>query len=594
MSPSRILDDVSGLLRAASRAIEDTFVGLGNRLEKAIEILDRLSQTFESLQRDLSSEDLAVATRSMGQVAKRIAALAAHSDGVPEALQDITAKTIAVGQRLNEMHKAVKAVDVLAVNAKIAAAHISSAGEEFASFADEIAAALKVAGANLSDFGAELGQVIGTLREASQSQASLRQRQAEAAATVPRALQLSVTTIGDRNAEAGKAATIIQEKTGEVARQVGIAVTALQIGDSTRQRIEHVEYAVGLFQMVLSGGGGARQPSQGAFTPPTHLEAAEREAVAAIGAELQVEQLADTAAELDSQLQRILTVLTALTGDAHEMAALAQRAYGASGIDGGTFLDDLSDKVGRANELLQALTTAQHEADSVIQSVMVAAGSLTGHMNSIQSLESDIRLMGLNTTLKCSRLGNEGRSLTVIAQELRSCSNITASEAEAIMELLDSVTLAGTQLSARETTGQSEETQAILDIMHNSIDRLNSVGGSLTGALATLSNDSEMVVTLLDETLATVTAHQTISDTLRRCATALAAIARPMADEDANLSDVLADLQAALFKSYTMVQERKIHARVCGADGPDGDTGLSTASPGPAATSDADLEDMLF
>lgn len=594
MSSSRILDDVSGLLRAASRAIEDTFVGLGNRLETAIEILDRLSQTFESLQRDLSSEDLAVATRSMGQVAKRIAALAAHSDGVPEALQDITAKTIAVGQRLSEMHKAVKAVDVLAVNAKIAAAHISSAGEEFVSFADEIAAALKVAEANLSDFGVELGQVIGTLREASQSQASLRQRQAEAAMTVPRALQLSVTTIGDRNAEAGKAATIIQEKTGEVARQIGIAVTALQIGDSTRQRIEHVEYAVDLFQAVLRGGGDAtRQPSQGAFTPPAHLEAAEREAVAAIGAELQVEQLADTAAELDSQLQRILAVLTALTGDAHEMAALAQRAYGASGLDGGTFLDDLGDKVGQANELLQALTTAQHEADSVIQSVMTAAGSLTGHMKSIQSLESDIRLMGLNTTLKCSRLGNEGRSLTVIAQELRSCSNITASEAAAIMELLDAVTLAGTQLSGRETSGQSEETRAILDIMHNSIDRLNSVGGSLTGALATLSNDTETVVSLLDETLATVTAHQTISDTLRRCATALAAIARPMAAEDAGLGDVLADLQGTLFKSYTMVQERKIHARVFAADGLGGDAGFSSASAEPVA-GDADLEDMLF
>ncbi|HVJ42469.1 MAG TPA: hypothetical protein VM639_13280 [Dongiaceae bacterium] len=592
MSSSRILDDVSGLLRAASRAIEDTFVGIGNRLESAIEILDRLSQTFDNLQRDLSSEDLAVATQSMGQVAKRIAALAIHDDGVPEALQDITAKTVAVGQRLNEMHKAVKAVDVLAVNAKIAAAHISSAGEEFISFADEIAAALKVAEGNLTDFGSELGQVIATLRDASRSQAALRQRQADAATTVPRALQLSVTTIGDRNAEACKAATVIQEKTGEVARQVGIAVTALQIGDSTRQRIEHVEYAIGLFQRALGGTSKSGQPApQSGFTIPTHLETTEREAIAAIGAELQVEQLADTAGELDSQLQRILAVLTALTGDAHEMAALARRAYGASGIDGGTFLDDLGDKVGQANELLQALTTAQHEANGVVQSVMTAAGSLTGHMKSIQSLESDIRLMGLNTTLKCSRLGNEGRSLTVIAQELRSCSNITASEAEAIMELLDAVTVAGTQLSARETGAQSAETQAILDIMRNSIDRLHSVGGSLTGALATLSGDTERVVTLLDETLASVTAHQTISDTLRRCATALAAIARPMAPEDDRLKDVLADLQATLFKSYTMVQERKIHARVLGSED---DSILAAPMAAPAATSDADLEDMLF
>ncbi len=593
MSSSRILTDVSRLLRTASQAIEDTFVGIGNRLESAIEILDRLGQTFESLQRDLGSEDLAVATASMEQVAERISALALHRDGVPETLQDITEKTVVVGQRLNEMRKAVKAVDVLAVNAKIAAAHISLAGEEFVSFADEIGSALKVAGVNLADFGAELGQVISTLRDASQSQAALRQRQAEATTTVPRALRLSVTTISDRNRQAGGAAATIREQTSEVARQVGIAVTALQIGDTTRQRIEHIEHAIDIFEIILQNNARAlRRSSPLSFEMPDHIGLAERKAIAAIGASAQIAQLDDTAEELDSQLQRILAVLTALAGDAHEMAALAQLAYGTSGISGRTFLDDLSDKVGQANDLLHALTTAQHDADNVVQSVMVAAGSLTGHMKSIQSLEADIRLMGLNTTLKCSRLGADGRSLTVIAQELRSCSNITASEADTIMQLLDAVTLAGNQLSARETTQQSTETQAISEIMNNSIERLNSVGDSLAHALAILSRDTDRVVTLLDETLATVAAHQTISDTLRKCAIILAEIARPVTPEHDHLADVLADLQTVLFKSYTMVQERQIHARIFGA--PVADSKDMITLPRTVASSEAELEEMLF
>lgn len=591
-SSSHLLEDVFRRIETASRAIEDTFVTIGGRLETAVDILDRLGQTFDRLQLDLASENLLSATKSMGQVATRIATLAAGTDGVPEALQEIMQLTTTVEQRLHEMHKAVKSVDVLAVNAKIAAAHISSAGKEFVSFADDINSALRIAEANLGDFGAELGQVIATIRDASKGQTALRQRQADAAATVPQALSQSVATITHHREQAGKAATIIREKTINVARQVGIAVSALQIGDTTRQRIEHVEYAIDVLQVMLGGRAQSqhKRPQQPIHLP-SHLGQDERAAIIGAGAKLQAEQLVDTADELDGQLQRILAVLTALTRDAREMAGLGHKAYGASGLEGGTFLDDLRDKVGQANGLLDALTAAQHDADNVVQSVLTAATSLSGHMKSIQSLEADIRLMGLNTTLKSSRLGNEGRSLTVIAQELRGCSNITAAEAETIMQLLDGVTATATRLTARETAKQSDETKAIAEIMRNSIEQMNGVAGSLTAALTTLSHDSDTVVTLLDETLADVTAHLAIGETLRQSAAALAEIAVfPMLDDGAT-ADILEDLQAALFKPYTMSRERDIHARIFKTSTV---AGIATMPPPSTATADAELEDMLF
>lgn len=594
MSSSRVLGEAFRLLGTASLAIEDIFVTIGNRLENAIEILDRLGQTFNTLELDLASEDLAAATTSMGQVATRIADLASRTDGVPAALQEIAQLTDAVALRLNEMHKAVKTVDVLAINAKIAGAHISSAGEEFSSFADEIGKALKVAESNLSAFSSELNQVTSTIREATKGQANLQQRQIAAAATVPQALSLSVRTITDRRGQAAKAATVIQEKTAGVVRQVGIAVTALQIGDTTRQRIEHTEYAIDILQVMMGG----RAQSQHRLPPqqprlPSRISEAQRDAVIGLGAQLLVEQLGDTAHELDSQLQRILAVLTTLTSDAREMAGLGQHAFGAGGLESGTFLDDLSDKVGQANDLLDALTVAQHDADEVVRSVLSAATSLTGHMKSIQSLESDIRLMGLNTALKCSRLGTEGRSLTVIAQELRSCSNITAAEAEAIMHLLDTVTAAGMRLTARETAKQSDETQAIADIMRCSIERLDGVARSLTEALSVLSRDSETVVALLDETLSKVETHQAIGEALRQSAATLADLAHLPPSIDADLTNTLADLQAAFAKSYTMARERDIHARVFRIE-PVSVAGISVAPASPGAAQDAELEDMLF
>jgi methyl-accepting chemotaxis protein len=594
MSSSRALGDAFRLLGTASLAIEDVFVTIGNRLETAIEILDRLGQTFNTLQLDLASDGLAAATASMGEVAQRIADLTVGTDGVPEALRDIGQLADAVGLRLTEMQKAVKTVDVLAINAKIAGAHISSAGEEFSSFADEIGRALEIAQANLSEFSVELGQVAATVREASKGQAALQQRQITAAASVPRALSQSVGTISDRRGQAARASTVIQEKTLDVVRQVGVAVTALQIGDTTRQRIEHAEYAIDLLQVMLGGHGQSRHnlPRRTPRLPP-HVTEAQRGIVIGIGAQLLVEQLSDTANELDSQLQQVLTVLTTLTRDAREMARLGQSAFGATGLEGGTFLDDLRDNVAQANDLLDALGVAQRDADDVVRSVLSAASSLTGHMQSIQSLESDIRLMGLNTTLKCSRLGTEGRSLTVIAQELRSCSNVTATEAETIMQLLDKMRETGMDLTTRDTTRRSDETQAIATIMRNSIDRLDVVARSLTEALCVLARDSEAVVALLDETLGKVEMHLAIGESLRQSVATLADLAHLSPTPDTDLIDVLEDLQSSLATSYTMARKREIHARIfhtSGAGTPVAAAAFSSSS----AAQDVELEDMLF
>ncbi|HWT96045.1 MAG TPA: hypothetical protein VN229_00460 [Terriglobales bacterium] len=598
MSLISVLDDASRLLRGASRSIEDSFVGVGGRLESAIDILHRLSQAFSNVRLDLASDDLIAATRSMQEVAERISALTVNASTVPEALREITELTTAVSQRLQEMLKAVKAVDVLAVNAKIAAAGISTRSDEFMSFANEIGVALKVAGSNLADFRAELDGVTSTLLSATKSQASLRQYQTDAAATVPKALRLSVTTISDRNAEAGNTVAVIEQRTGEIARQVGIAVSALQIGDTTRQRIEHVEFAIDILRDVLNGGHkGTNGKSHGHFTAAGSIVETARNSLAHRTAQLQVAQLIDTAQELDLQSRRIQEVLTSLTRDAREMVGLARRAYGTGSPAEGTFLDELSDRVGQANELLSGLTTAQHDADGVVTSVMSATSSLTQHMRSIQSLESDIRLMGLNTTLKCSRLGTEGRSLTVIAQELRSCSNITASEAEAIMELLTHVAEIGGRLTAGENDGEIEEMRAIQEMMHGSIARMNGVGQALTTTLTTLSDDAEAVVTLLDEALATINTHNTLSADLTECSMQLQPLANLPAEPGAVTDDVLSDLHEVLSKSYTMARERDVHARFFPQAMPSGAMpGASSAGSGSSggAPAEADLDDFLF
>ena len=69
--------------------------------------------------------------------------------------------------------------------------------------------------------------------------------------------------------------------------------------------------------------------------------------------------------------------------------------------------------------------------------VLDAAGALTQRLANMQSVQEDIRILGLNATLKCGRLGTLGRPLAAVAQELRLCSARFGADAANVLHDLD-------------------------------------------------------------------------------------------------------------------------------------------------------------
>jgi chromosome segregation ATPase len=554
------LEQVLGEIRRASTLIEGAFVGIGDRLENSIGSLDRLTATFQSLQRDLGSPEMVEATRSLSQVSRRIADLASEPNASSEVLARITGLTRDTAQRVTRMRKAVKAVDVLAVNAKIAAAHLSAGGEGFASFADEIARAMQTAEENLDRFAGELARMSANIDQAAASQRELHARQDQAIRVIPDQLARSVSVIADRRSQAETTADQIQQKSLRIGQQVGGAVMGMQIGDTTRQRIEHAELALDLVCGMLGHHG--RRGSSPDFDAATMPEDAKARLFDGICA-LQAAQLVDTAREFDGQVGAIVDSLGALAVDARDIAQLGQETFASGGARPGSFLSELEQDVAQAGELLESLRTAQAEGEQVMSAVLETTRSLVGNISAIQSLEADIRLMGLNTTLRSSRLGNEGRALTVIAQELRGCSNLTAQEAEAVMVDLDAMVAAAG--ATRADAAPQDRLQAVTEVaqvMNASVAALSTLAQVLADALDLLSRESETVVAALERTAAEIKVNAEIGAILRRAAAALDAL--PDRRVPAKDADTEHPLLTAVAASYTMAREREIHARILG------------------------------
>jgi hypothetical protein len=579
--PSAALDTLERVLndiRRATEMTEGTFVGIGRSLEASVGTIEGLTSTFRTLIEDLGGAALLQATADLSQVSKRIAALASAPREGEAMLPRISALTDAITGRVGRMRKAVKAVDVLAVNAKIAAAHIGAGGEGFSSFAAEITRAMKVAEENLDGFATQLGGMSQRLREATAGQRDLNQQREQAIRTIPDQLARSVSAIDGRRKQAEATAFEIQRKTVQVGQRVGSAVMAMQIGDTTRQRIEHVEFALTIVARLYG-----RQTRAAIDVELGAVPSEQRDHLLQAICGLSLAQLGDTADELDGHVAEIAASLAELAGDATEIAGLGQQTYASGDDHAGSFLSELEEDVRHARSLLEDLRSAQTEGDGVMAGVLETTKSLVRNISAIQSLEADIRLMGLNTTLRSSRLGQEGRALTVIAQELRTCSNLTAAEAEAVLVDLGAMVDAAGTSAGEDPERRLGEMTELTNILVTSVDVLSRTANSLTTALETLDRESSAVATALQRTSVEMRARAEIGAILRRASAALQGVRNDsQIDQEMGQSSGMLE---AIFGKYTMVREREIHVRILGGEMP---VAADSAPPGGA------IDDIFF
>jgi hypothetical protein len=152
----------------------------------------------------------------------------------------------------------------------------------------------------------------------------------------------------------------------------------------------------------------------------------------------------------------------------------------------------------------------------------------------------------------------------VIAQELRTCSNLTATEAEAVLVDLDAMVEAAGTSSGVDPERRLAEITDLTNVLVTSIERLSKTANALASALQTLDRESDGVAASLQQTSTEIRAKAEIGATLRRASASLAGV-----QSDSPLDDAMGDpggILSAIYGKYTMVREREVHARILKGD----------------------------
>ncbi|MBN9308531.1 hypothetical protein [Devosia sp.] len=566
-------------LAAPRDAIDGAFVAVGGRLAECAEILSRITGTFEALPVELGGDELTVATDRLALVGRRAGEIALALGTEQGDLTRLVEALHRAAQPIDALRRTVRMMGIVAINARVVAAGVIDEREDFSVFTTDIAQLSDSAATTISKFHRTYEALTGVVADAALARGSFQAAHRDTLSALAGELERDLAEVTGQRLESARSSAVTGQMSRAIADRVAAAVMALQVGDATRQRLEHVEAALtDVAPLVLPRAAGevsGEGPDGGGHDPSAHLPVLELQRLQLAAArESLVEEMASGAealGQLSHDVQAVLDHASAVYGSAENRSALAE----------------LHGAVRRAVTVLRDCESERGKLDQVAAAVSDTVRVLLGHVEAVQEIEYKMRLVSLNAAVKCAQLGPRGRALDVIAQQLRTLTGETVVSAHAAVECLTQAS----EFSAAFTRSADSGATRVGDIEREAtaaLGELEAVGFRMKNALVELYADGPQVARRLDDAVADLAGHATISEAISDIEFALT---RPRGaeadhgapDAPAGIDPALEPFLATLRRRYTMDAERRLH---------DGFTGLAPeAEPEPAAD---DLDDLLF
>jgi hypothetical protein len=566
----RLHDDLLAIatdLAAPRDAIDGAFVAVGGRLAECAEILSRLTETFETLPVDLEGPDLSEATERLAIVGRRAGEIAVTLGAEQADLNRLVDALRGAAHPISELRRTVKMMGIVAINARVVAASVVSDTEDFGVFTTDIAQLSESAATTIQRFSRTYEALTIVVGEAATARASFEQAHRDTLSTLATELAADLAEVTEQRLTSVRSSAVTGQMSRAITDKVATTVMALQVGDATRQRVEHVEAALrDLSALILPRATGEGDQAQlgggGAHTAD----------LSSAVTELQRLQLAGARETLVVEMASGAEALTQLASDVEAVLEHARQVYGSA--ENRSALSELHSAVRRAVTVLRDCEAEREKLDRVAVAVSETVKVLLDHVEAVQEIEYKMRLVSLNAAVKCAQLGPRGRALDVIAQQLRTLTGETVVSAHEAVERLNQAA----QFSAAFTNATGAGAGRVGDLEREaaaSLTQLETVGMRMKKALVELYDDGPKVADRLGQAVDSLANHGAISEALSDIELGIAGLILPRVageglhaehDGESDHSPELTEFLTTLRKRYTMDAERRVHDAFTGIE----------------------------
>jgi hypothetical protein len=547
-------NDISQLSKALARPREDieaAFVAVGSRLSEGAAMLNRLTRLFEALPAALQGEDVTEASRQLSGIAQKARELTEAFAAEKADLDRLANVVREANAPIDELRRTVKMIGIVSINARVTAAGIVGDNEGFEVFTTDISTLSDSARNTIQEFSQAYRQLTA---EVSLAVAQRSRFDAAHAHTLIELAQSLETTLVALDAQR-RSAVESSAETGRVSRQIvgriGSAVMALQVGDSTRQRLEHIEAGLDRLADIIS----SRKVDE------IELEDAVIAEAVTVISHLEQEQLREAAYAFAEEVGDAERALQALASDADTIMVQSRTLYGAGGSEGSA-LATLSAQLREATEILRDCEMERGKLEAVAAAVQQTVAVLLGHVAAVQDIESNMRLVSLNAAVRCAQLGPRGASLRVIASQLRELTTETVIAAEAAMTRLDEASAQAGAFVAAAGGDNAGQIGRLEQQANHALDLLTGLDDQLATAMSGLGADGPKVIKLIGAAADGIDGQSRLAEAMEDIAMQIVALSSGQMPED--VSAPLGTVLESLRRTYTMDAERQVHNRLLG------------------------------
>jgi hypothetical protein len=553
-------------------AIEGAFLSAGDVLSTAVDGVSELITGLNRIAAAIDPEMVEATAEDLRRAAASLHSLPPSLVQRQNALSGLVDMGASLGAPLAEMKRSLGYLRVFAIYVKVAAAGVPQERQQFTDFADEITGCISDGRAHLMALDGDLEALGRSLRMALRVEGEVARHCDELLPATPDAIVSTAAGLATHRNKVADAAKRVAALATAVRAKVGGVLAALQIGDITRQRLEHVREGLDLLDSVGAD-----------------LTTEQRARIVALGRDLLNAQLVSASEDFNCEVEMIGRNMEGLAADASEILTLLESAYGRDDQAEGGFLSRLQAHVGDARGLVDQVRNADQNAASLGASVAEGALGLIGRIDDIHRLQVDVQHLALNTRLKCSQIGSEGRSLAVIALELREQAGhleVAAAQALSVLRTFER----GAEDMVRAVAASSETgATAAAAALNGVMARLESSTDNLDGDQRSLAKLGDTVVRDFRKAASGLDLKVVVAANIEEALLAMAARRDDLQPCSKDIAAPVTEFFSGLAKRYTMAQERNVHQVVAAALAVEFD-----APPVPQEPAVESLDDLLF
>jgi methyl-accepting chemotaxis protein len=556
---------------------EEEFLAIGEKLQKFHQQANEISNLSADVASRTSGDEMKLVIEGFNAVSIMVEGIGGSFAAESDMLSSILANLAQIRNPLVDFAKVVRNLNILGIFIQIEIARLGNAGTDFKTLSDNVrrlAALISTKTVSLID---KTDILIPALNNNISLIEDYKSQQEGQSRLVLDKITKDLEMISQRKDLSAATVLGISNKWRKTTASIGEIVQSMQFHDITRQRIEHTcdalknlpskiselkkeQTAWGRVSDLFKSDGKPSDNNSRGGSPAANL--------VANTCKLQSAQLRKAKADFADAIERIMENLKNIALYAGSISEETMQISGKKEGKEGSFILEMEQDVDQLSNAIGTFAQIKKDLSQAMKTMTKIAADMSGYMKEMEKISIEMQILALNASIHAAHIGDQGATLSTLADSIHTLAAETASMVVKIVSNLQEAVVNAERLEATADAESSEGTRQTAEIK-NSLGQLllplKAIDAEIEALLPRIDASGKSLAFDIQDLLAGINIHHKIGADIERVEASLEkAVIKMKVKTAKNIVGDKSGLLEDLASQYTMHSERETHLFAAG------------------------------